>query len=445
MAKVEIPDKIKNAISGVLDLLKSGNLPKAIAKATFPNVAKPFSAWSMSNKMLCAVDYVYTTYPEIKNLKTSEERGEFLGKHIYEALEKADYRGFAQWKEIKRVIKKGESSTVSILAPAFKKYFKKYYTNEKGERVYLKKDEKTPSGKKEEYESGQFIDGFYGIPVFAVSQTIGPDIVYKELKLPNMPYMEVANFLEIKVEAVGFKKGEYGSFTPSLNRIQLATPNQVTFFHELSHAVDHYLIKKLGGKGLSMETKQYSEQEIVAQFSANVLAYIVGYEIEQTTAYTKQYIEHYKVSESPEQDLIKLLSRIEKIVEFIANFKGNESPTREAEKITGEPKDKVEELADKPTEPTSKPEPLTIENVFEKEDRLLKEFSKLNYSNYEFIEFRKISDFKGVLIRQDLKEKLLILDDYDNKIYEVINRMKSFKISLNRQEISNLKYVGDLK
>jgi hypothetical protein len=370
MAKTEIPDKIKNAIGGVLELLKSGNLPKAIAKATFPNVAKPFSAWSMSNKLICAVDWIFTNYPEIKNIKDSKERGDFLGKHIYEALDKADYRGFNQWKEIKRNIKKGEISPVSILAPAFKKYFKKYYTNEKGERVYINKDEKTPQGKKEEYESGQYIYGFYGIPVFAVTQTSGSEIVYKKLDVPNMPYLEVANFLEIKVEAVGYQKGKgYGSFTPSLNRIQLATPDQVTFFHELSHAVDHYLIKKLGGKGLSMETKQYSEQEIVAQFSANVLAYIVGYEIEETTAYTKQYIEHYKLSESPEQDLIKLLSRIEKIVEFIANFKGNESPTREAEKITGEPKDKVEELADNPTKPDSRPEEIqNLKTVKQQED-----------------------------------------------------------------------------
>lgn len=331
MAKAEIPDKIKEAISGVMDLLKSGNLPKAIAKATFPNVAKPFSAWSMSNKMLCAVDWIFTNYPEINKISDPKERGEFLGRYIFEALEKADYRGFNQWKEIKRFIKKGEKSTVSILAPAFKKYFSRFYI-EGEEKIYLKKDEKAPAGKKEETESGQYINGFYGIPVFAATQTEGQEIKYKELKLPDMPYMQVAKFLDIKVEAVGFKGGSYGSFTPALNRIQLATPNQVTFFHELSHAIDHYLIKKLGGKGLSMETKQYSEQEIVAQFSANVLAYIVGYEIEQTTAYTKQYIEHYKVSEDPEQDLIKLLSRIEKIVEFIANFKEAESPTRQAEK-----------------------------------------------------------------------------------------------------------------
>ncbi|MCA9496843.1 MAG: hypothetical protein KC589_07895 [Nanoarchaeota archaeon] len=358
MAKAEIPDKIKEAISGVMDLLKSGNLPKAIAKATFPNVAKPFSAWSMSNKMLCAVDWIFTTYPEIKKIEDSKKRGEELGKHIFEALEKADYRGFAQWKEIKRYIKKGQRSTVSILAPSYKKYFSRYYIDDKGEKVDLKKDEKAPAGKEEKVENGRFISGFFGIPVFSSDQTEGQAIKYKKLELPKMPYMDVAKFLDIKVEAIGFKGRAYGSFTPSLNRIQLATPNQATFFHELAHAVDHYLLQKLGLKGLSMESKQYSEQEIVAQFSANVLAYIVGYEIEQTTAYTKSYIEHYKVSESPEQDLIRLLSRIEKIVEFIANFKGSESGTRKAEKIEGEPKDDVEKLADKPTEPESKPKPL---------------------------------------------------------------------------------------
>ena len=358
MAKTEIPEKIKTAIAGVMDLLNSGNLPRAIAKATFPNVAKPFSAWSMSNKMLCAVDWIFTNYPEIKKIENSKERGEALVKHIFEALEKSDYRGFAQWKEIKRYIKKGQTSNVSILAPSYKKYSSKYYIDDNGDKVSLGKDDKAPEGKEEKVENGRFISGFFGIPVFGVDQTSGKEIKYRKLELPKMPYMEVAKFLDIKVEAVGFKGRAYGSFTPALNRIQLATPNQATFFHELSHAVDHYLLQKLGYKGLSMETKQYSEQEIVAQFSANVLAYIVGYEIEQTTAYTKTYIEHYKISEQPEQDLIRLLSRIEKIVEFIANFKGSESPTRKAEKIEGEPKDDVEKLADKPTKPTSKPEPL---------------------------------------------------------------------------------------
>lgn len=83
--------------------------------------------------------------------------------------------------------------------------------------------------------------------------------------------------------------------------------------------------------------------------------------------------------------------------------------------------------------------------MFEKENRLLKEFCKLKYNNYTFKEFKKVGDFKGILLREDLKEKLLIFDDYNNKIYEVINRMKPIKISLNRQEIKNLKYIGDLK
>jgi hypothetical protein len=41
MADKKIPDEIKGAIKGVLALLKSGDLPEAIAKSVFPKTNKP--------------------------------------------------------------------------------------------------------------------------------------------------------------------------------------------------------------------------------------------------------------------------------------------------------------------------------------------------------------------------------------------------------------------
>jgi hypothetical protein len=52
--------------------------------------------------------------------------------------------------------------------------------------------------------------------------------------------------------------------------------------------------------------------------------------------------------------ILKLMARIQNIVDFITNFKKAKSPQRQAEELQGEPKDKTEKLADNPTEPKNK-------------------------------------------------------------------------------------------
>ena len=343
MSKTEMPEKIKKAVAGVLDLFRSPDLPQAIARAVFPNVGKPLSAWSISNKLICVVDWIITKYnSEYSKLETAEERGVFLGKHIGEGFEKSDYRGFNQWKEKERRINKGSSATY-ILAPMFYKGSRNYKTVD-GKKHYVRGEEAKGVGvQSEEY---QFIKGFRGIPVFRSEDTNGKPIVNKELKLPQLPFMPVADFLGIKVVPEAFKGRAYGSYSPTFKIITLATPNQATFFHELAHAVDDYLMIQKTGKGL--KGGQQADQEIVADFTGSVLAFMIGYKVEQSVAKTKGYVTHYADGEDPEEAVVKLLGRIEKVVDFITNFKQAKSPSRQMEERTGEPPTATEKLADNP-------------------------------------------------------------------------------------------------
>lgn len=337
------PERIKKAVAGVLELFNSSDLPQALTRAVFPKVGKPMSAWSISNKLICAVDWIIQTHKEAyKKLDTAKKRGEFLGKHIAEAFEKADYRGFNQWKEKQRRINKGSHASY-ILAPMFRKGFKKYKMVD-GKKVYVKGEE--AKGKDVSTEQFQYIYGFKGIPVFRSEDTTGKPIVNKELKLPQLPYMPVAKFLGIKVIPTSFNGQAYGSYNPTYKVITLSTPEQNTFFHELAHAVDDYIMIQKTGKGL--KGGQHADQEIVADFTGSVLAYMIGYRIKESVSKTKDYVTHYAQGKDPSEAVVMLLGRIEKIIDFITNFKEAKSPTRQAEEKTKEPKSEVEKLADNP-------------------------------------------------------------------------------------------------
>ena len=339
----KVPSQIKNAIDGVFALLKSGDLPKAIAKAVFPSDGKPCSAWSFSNRLFVAIDWVYSKYPEIKDKK---DNGKLLYSKIIEAFEKMDYRGFRQWKSVKRHVLKGKEASY-ILAPNMKKFDKKFYRDEKGDKITITKTNPKPNDKREETESITFATSFRGVPVFSITDTEGKTVKYKKLKLPELPFKPVAKFLGITVIPKAFNNNAYGSFSPQTKIIELATPDESTFFHELAHAVDGYI---LSFKGKKLKGGQHKDQELVAQFSANVIAYMRGYKIKESTAYTKRYIESY-AGKDADQEIIKLIARIERIVEFITNFKQAKSPNRQMEEKTGEPKSKTEELADNPKKP----------------------------------------------------------------------------------------------
>ena len=80
--------KIKQALENIVQRFKEGDIPEAIAYSMFPIPNTPASRWSLLNRTLMFIS----------------------GTN--------DARGFRQWKEVGRYVKKG-SQSFTILAPRF--------------------------------------------------------------------------------------------------------------------------------------------------------------------------------------------------------------------------------------------------------------------------------------------------------------------------------------
>jgi hypothetical protein len=63
---------------------------------------------------------------------------------------------------------------------------------------------------------------------------------FKKFDINTLPLIEVAKYLNIKVEKSNMIK-PYGIFSPANNKITLGTDYAPTFIHELAHAIDHIL------------------------------------------------------------------------------------------------------------------------------------------------------------------------------------------------------------
>lgn len=184
-----------------------------------------------------------------------------------------DARGFRQWNEVGRFIKKGETAFY-ILAPLTKKVEDKSPEAEDKERTILY--------------------GFKGIPVFGFSQTEGKPLALKDLKcepwVESLPLIEVAREWGIRVEAVnGDCDGPLGSYSRLGDRnklISLGVKNLSTWAHELIHAADHRngKLEKLG---------QHWRNETVAELGAAVLLRILGEDHQADLGGCWEYIKHY--------------------------------------------------------------------------------------------------------------------------------------------------------
>jgi hypothetical protein len=91
-----------------------------------------------------------------------------------------------------------------------------------------------------------------------------------------------------------------------------------------------------------------------------------GYKIEESASYTERYVKSYGGDDYMKW-LLKLMARIESIVDFITNFGKAKSPSRKAEEKTGEPKTKAEELADEKPKPTENKESIKYEDLIKKD------------------------------------------------------------------------------
>jgi len=259
-------DKVKQTLNIILDQFKSGNIPKAVALSMFPIPSLPCSKWSLLNRTLV---FLHGTM---------------------------DARGYRQWQQVGRFVKKG-SKAIYILVP------------------FIKKVDDDGQEKMKLY-------GFGCRPVFAVEHTEGEALEYKNIELPEFPLIQRAQEWGISVKAIPGNYRYRGYFSFESKEIALATPEEKIFFHELSHAA-HDKIKG------NLKRGQDPLQEIIAELSAQALCRIVGKKLADTTGNSFQYIEGYaeKIKMNPYSACLKVMSETEKVLNLI--LKENE----EQEKI----------------------------------------------------------------------------------------------------------------
>ena len=138
--------KAESAAARILELFRSGNVPKALAPMFIKRRDNiPCRAWSWSNQLLTALAGF------------------------------DDARGFRQWQDVGRFVRKGEHAFY-ILAPCTRKM--------------TERDEQTG-----EESSRVVVYGFRSVPVFGYEQTEGkplPDREASERFISGLPLVSVA-------------------------------------------------------------------------------------------------------------------------------------------------------------------------------------------------------------------------------------------------------------
>ena len=236
------------AINQILAAFETGNLPQAIAYSTFtPPANIPAYRWTQRNRTLAFLQHT------------------------------GDARGFNQWKEAGRHVKKG-AKAIYILGPVLKK------TNE----VIEIEDEDT--GEVKQLDNLKCV-GYHAIPVFRMEDTEGDPLNYAQLETKALPLADVAEKWGLEVKAGAFNGEYYGYFSAERKEIVLTTDSERTFLHELSHAA-HYRIDAKAAQAPEWE------KEIIAELSASALLYMLGKDghMGNHFKYISRYAEEAKLS-----------------------------------------------------------------------------------------------------------------------------------------------------
>jgi hypothetical protein len=250
-------EKVKQALNVILEKFKTGNIPEAVAYSMFPVSDIPSAKWSLLNRTLM-----------------------FLSGT-------ADGRGYRQWLQVGRYVKKG-SKAFYILVPFIKKI-----------------DDENGDPKKTLF-------GFGTKPIFKVEDTGGQPLDYQNIEVPELPLLRRAKQWGICVKAIPGNYKYYGHYASNGNEIALAGPDECVFFHELAHAAHH----KYKGQ---LKNGQDPLQEIVAELSAQALCRIVGKQPNNTLGNSYKYIERYaeKLKITPYTACLKVMSETEKVLTII--------------------------------------------------------------------------------------------------------------------------------
>lgn len=269
-------DRVKQVLNHIVERFQSGDIPEAIALATFPVADVPSGRWSFLNRTLM-----------------------FLSGT-------GDARGFRQWQEVRRSVRKG-AKAIYILVPCLRK----------------ETDDETGEDK-------LVLLGFKPMPVFRVEDTEGTPLDYEKVQLPELPLLDRAVEWGLSVKAIPGNYRYYGYYSPERKEIALASPEEKVFFHELAHA-GH---ERLRG---SIQSGQDPLQEIVAELSAQALCRLTGRETDGSFGHSYRYIETYaeRMGMTPHAACLKVLYETEKVLNLI--LKGDPTDEQTATPEQAEP------------------------------------------------------------------------------------------------------------
>jgi antirestriction protein ArdC len=197
-----------------------------------------------------------------------------------------DARGYNQWKEAGRAVKKG-AKAIYILVP-----------------MIYKVKEKEKEGQEEE-----ILKGFKAMPVFRAEDTEGEELDYiaklREFDPESLPLIGVARALGVSVCA-GLTGDAEGWFRPADNSITMGCNSGAAFLHELSHAVDH---------ALPGESQDRSFSEVVAELSSAFLCSLYGIDYSRDNA--AAYIRSWAGKGRAAFACIAAMERVEAIYRYI--------------------------------------------------------------------------------------------------------------------------------
>ena len=230
-----------------MDLFRDGDVPSALAPVFISRHADvPCRKWSWNNQLLTAL----------------------AGTD--------DARGFRQWKEIDRHVRKGERS-FSILIPIMaKRAGTDAQTGEPTERMALV--------------------GFKAAAVFGIDQTDGEPLPGDDRSksfIEALPLVDVARSWGLSVQTMnGSARKPLGWYRHG-SAIALGVENLSTWTHELVHAADYRL-------GNLTENGQHWRSETVAELGGAILLDCMGLERDADRGGCWQYVSSYAKHEKIE-------------------------------------------------------------------------------------------------------------------------------------------------
>ncbi len=251
---MNLSENARAALKRVVEKFKSGDLSPVVEVARLKRGSPvPFDRWSFSNRVLAYVQSGGST----------------------------DLRGYRQWQEVNRHVKRGAKASAYILVPL----------------TYTVEDEETG-------EEKRVMKGFKSVAVFAYCDTEGEPLEHDYRQTANPPPLSDA------AEALGVEAiwqplpDRLGSCSLDGERVRVGTDDPYTFFHELAHAAHARL------NGGELKPGQDPEQETVAEFTAAVLMEMHG--LEDRTGNAWQYIE--RLSDDPVIAITRALSTVEDVL-----------------------------------------------------------------------------------------------------------------------------------